>query len=77
MGKILHIAEWYFGLENSHLAIEFQKKAMEKEPENLLYEWAYRLSCEGDMVKGYLSHQIIEHYKSKIDWLKTKGFPGN
>ena len=76
MGKILHIAEWYFGLESNKLALEFQKRAMEKEPGNLLYEWAYRLSCQGDIVEGYLSHQIIVYDKDKISWLKRKGFPG-
>lgn len=77
IGKILHIAEWYFGLQDNQLAIEFQKKAMEKEPGNLLYEWAYRMSCPGDVVQGYLAHQLIENEKSKVDWLETKGFPGN
>lgn len=76
IGKILHIAEWYFGLEDTHLALEFQKKAMEKEPGNLLYEWSYRLSCQGDIVEGYLAHQIIEYDKDKITWLRAKGFPG-
>ncbi|MDR0790096.1 MAG: hypothetical protein LBO06_04815 [Bacteroidales bacterium] len=77
IGKILHIAEWYFGSDNCRLAIEMQKKAMDKEPKNLLYEWAYRLSCENDNVAYFLAHQIIENEKEKIDWLKGKGFPGN
>jgi len=77
IGKILHIAEWYFGLQDNNLAIEFQKKAMKKEPDNLLYEWAYRLSCPGDIVEGYLAHQLIENEKIKVNWLETKGFPGN
>lgn len=76
IGYILHIAEWYFGLEDTRLAIEFQKKAMEKEPGNLLYEWAYRNSYPEDVVEGYLAHQIITNDKDKISWLKTKGFPG-
>jgi hypothetical protein len=76
-GKILHIAEWYFGLDDSKLAMEMQKKAMEKEPGNLLYEWAYRLSCDGDIVEGYLANQLIEHEKAKVNWLKSKGFPGS
>ena len=76
IGKILHIAEWYFGLKDNKLAVEFQKKAMEKEPGNLLYEWAYRLSCPGDSLEGYLAHQLLENENNKIDWLKSKGFPG-
>ncbi|MEZ4909944.1 MAG: hypothetical protein R2774_03680 [Saprospiraceae bacterium] len=77
VGKILHIAEWYFGLQDNELAIEFQKKAMEKEPRNLLYEWAYRLSCPGDQVADYLAHQLVANEKSIIVWLKSKGFPGD
>jgi hypothetical protein len=77
IGKILHIAEWYFGLDNDKLAVEMQKKAMDKEPDNLLYEWAYRLSCSGDVIESYLAHQLIEHEKEKVDWLKSKGFPGS
>lgn len=50
---------------------------MDKEPGNLLYEWAYRLSCSGDIVAGYLANQLITHEKRKIDWLKNKGFPGH
>jgi hypothetical protein len=76
IGKILHIAEWYFGLEDSKLAVEFQKKAAEKEPGNLLYEWAYRFSCPGDVVEGSLAHQLITDEKDKVRWLKSKGFPG-
>jgi hypothetical protein len=76
IGKILHIAEWYFGLEDNSLALEFQKKAMEKKSGDLLYEWAYRLSCQGDIVEGYLANQIMEYDKDKVNWLKTKGFPG-
>jgi hypothetical protein len=76
IGKILHIAEWYFGLENTNLAVELQKKAMDMEHENLLYEWAYRLSQSNDLVEGYLANQLIEYDKEKIKWLKSKGFPG-
>lgn len=76
IGKILHISEWYFGLEDNKLAIEFQNKAMEREPGNLLYEWAYRLSCPRDSEEGYLAHQIVVNNKDTISWLKAKGFPG-
>ncbi|MDR0604220.1 MAG: hypothetical protein LBG80_07975 [Bacteroidales bacterium] len=76
VGKILHIAEWYFGLDDDKLAVKMQKTAMDKEQGNLLYEWAYRLSCPGDIVADYLANQLIEYEKEKIDWLKNKGFPG-
>ena len=75
IGKILHIAEWYFGLEDTILATEMQKKAMEKEPYNLLYKWAYTLSCSEEKA-DYLANQLINHEKDNIDWLKRKGFPG-
>jgi len=76
VGKILHIAEWYFGLNDDKLAMEMQKKAMDKENGNLLYEWAYRLSCSMDTVEGYLANQLIEQEREKIEWLKSKGFAG-
>ena len=82
VGKILYIAEWYFGLDDDlkpiteRLAFKMQKKAMDKEPDNILYEWAYRFSL-WDNTAGYLANQIIEHEKEKINWLKSKGFPGD
>jgi len=76
IGKILHIAEWYFGLEDNKLALKFQKEALEKEPGNLLYEWTYRLSCGEDVMEKYLAHLIIVYDGDKISWLKKKGFPG-
>lgn len=76
IGEILHIAEWYFGLEDTELALEFHKKAMEKEPGNVLYEWAYRFSYPEDVIADYLANQIITNGKDKISWLETRGFPG-
>jgi len=81
VGTILHIAEWYFGLDDDfkpmkkRLCFRMQKKASDKEPNNILYEWAYRRLLM-DKAYGYLASQIIEHHKEKIDWLKNKGFPG-
>lgn len=77
IGKILHIAEWYFGLEDISLAISFQKKALDMKPYKLLYEWAYRLSCNGDQVADYLAYQLVANEKSIIEWLNSKGFPGD
>ncbi|WP_205195315.1 hypothetical protein [Chitinophaga sp. Cy-1792] len=76
IGKILHIAEWYFGLEDTTLAIAFQKKAMELEPENLLYKWAYRFSFPGDVDEGFLAYKLLTNDIMKIKWLQSKGFPG-
>lgn len=81
IGKILHIAEWYFGLNDrpglmeQSCAFKMQKKAFEKEPGNALFEWAYRFSLD-DKVAGYLAEQILLHDKTKAEWLKSKGFPG-
>jgi len=50
IGKILYIAEWYFGINEGpkptieYQAFKMQKKASELEPNNILYEWAWRFS---------------------------------
>ncbi|MBC8044400.1 MAG: hypothetical protein IAF08_13260 [Rhizobacter sp.] len=76
IGKILWIAEWYFGQDDDKLGMEMQKKAVELEPNNILYEWAYRLSVKGDVVHEYLACRIITNETSIVNWLKSKGFPG-
>ncbi|MFZ1677506.1 MAG: hypothetical protein WAT91_09540, partial [Saprospiraceae bacterium] len=59
IGKILYIAEWYFGLDDDlkpmemRLAFKMQKKAFEKEPHNILFEWAYIFS-KGDKPQAFL-----------------------
>lgn len=81
IGKILYIAEWYFGIDDDlkpvekKLAFKMQKKAFEKEPENVLFEWAYRFSLDNKLA-GYLAEQILLYEKAKVEWLKSKGFPG-
>ncbi len=75
IGKILHVAEWYFGLDDNSMAINFQEKAMKMRPNNLLFEWAYRFSCPEDQSADFLAYQLMSE-KSTIDWLKSKGFPG-
>lgn len=81
IGKILHIAEWYFGINEGMnpvektLAFQMQKKAYEMEKGNVLYEWAYRFSLE-DKLAAYLAEQILLHDKATLKWLKSKGFPG-
>jgi len=44
IGKILYISEWFFGLKDNTLAFEFQERAFEIEPKNILYEWGYALA---------------------------------
>lgn len=81
IGKILYIAEWYFGLNDrpksmdESLAFQMQKKAHEMEKGNVLYEWAYRFSLD-DKLSTYLAEQILLHNNPKLEWLKSKGFPG-
>ncbi|SEW51567.1 hypothetical protein [Chitinophaga arvensicola] len=80
-GKILHIAEWYFGVDDDlkpiekRLAFQMQKSAFEKEKSNVLFEWAYRFSL-GDGIAEYLADQILLYDKAAVEWLKSKGFPG-
>lgn len=76
IGEILHIAEWYWGLEDTSTAIAFHKKAFELEPRNLLFEWAYRYSDNEDTESGFLACKILENDKSRVAWLVSKGFPG-
>lgn len=81
IGKILYIAEWYFGLDDDFKpteekqAFQMQKKAHDMERGNVLYEWAYRFSL-GDVLATYLANQILSHDNVTLKWLKSKGFPG-
>lgn len=81
IGKILYIAEWYFGVDDDFKlteekqAYQMQKMAYEIERDNVLYEWAYRLSL-GEKLASHLAEQILSQNKSKLEWLKSKGFPG-
>ncbi len=82
IGKILHIAEWYFGINEEMktveetLAFKMQKKAFEKEPDNQLYEWAYLFSKDEKKKAFTLSKQILYEGNNWLEWLSTKGFPG-
>jgi len=76
IGKILHIAEWYFGLSGNQLAFEFQEKAKNMKPGNPLFEWAYRLSVENDPIEEYLAHQILKNDNKIVNWLNNAGIPG-
>lgn len=82
VGKILYIAEWYFGLDDDpkpldeRLAFRMQKKAFEMEPTNQLYEWAYLFSKDEKKKAFTLSKQILYEESNWLNWLRTKGFPG-
>jgi hypothetical protein len=81
IGKILFIAEWYFGLNDDlkpmeeRKAFKMQKKAVDKDPGNNLFEWAVHFSL-GHETAGRLAKQIIDHDNTKVEWLKSKGYPG-
>ncbi|NDK57360.1 hypothetical protein [Pontibacter fetidus] len=82
IGKILYVAEWYFGIDDDtkpledKFAFKMQKKAFEKEPHNKLYEWAFLFS-KNDKEKSFLlAKQLLYSDASWLNWLKVKGFPG-
>jgi len=75
LGKIMHIAEWYFGLNNNDFAFELQKRAMELEPQNKLYRWAYCYSTNKDKEAYSLAKLVLNDDKVAL-WLDSKGFPG-
>jgi hypothetical protein len=81
IGKILYIAEWYFGLDDDFKpteekqAFQMQSKAHEMESDNILYEWAYKFSL-GEKSASNLAEQILTKDKTKLEWLESKGFPG-
>jgi hypothetical protein len=80
IGGILYIAEWYFGLNddikpiNERQAFKMQKKASEIEPDNILFEWAWRFSL-GEELSEVLAKRILLLDTVKT-WLLDKGFPG-
>jgi len=82
VGKILYVAEWYFGLDEDFdpveksLAFKMQEKAFNYEPDNKLYEWACAFSRK-DMRKACeLSRYLLFEDTKWLDWLRTKGYPG-
>ncbi|MBD2676053.1 hypothetical protein H6G47_19805 [Aphanizomenon flos-aquae FACHB-1416] len=82
VGKILYIAEWYFGIDDDFkpleekLAFKMQKKAFEKDSDNQLYQWAYLFSLNEIDKAFLLSNEILNGENKYLNWLKTKGLPG-
>ena len=82
VGKILYIAEWYFGINDDNkpienrLAFKMQKKAFEKEPTNKLYKWGYLFSKKEKEEASIIVLEIISENNVWINWLDKKGFPG-
>lgn len=82
IGKILYVAEWYFGVNDdakpieNRLAFEMQRKAFNMEPENKIYEWGYAFS-KGENSRAFvLSKEILHGEDGSLSWLTAKGFPG-
>lgn len=75
VGIILHVAEWYFEQDNVELALLFQKKAVQMEPQNALFEFSYSFSTSNKARAEALAKQLSTD-ASTLDWLKSKGFPG-
>ena len=75
IGIILHIAEWYFGQDDVQLAFQMQKKAMELEPQNTLFEFSYNFSISNNSVAIRLATELLNN-STKLQWLESKGFPG-
>lgn len=76
IGTIMHIAEWYFGQDDGSLALSLQKRAMELEPDNLLFRFGYLFSAESDEVElNDLANEIVFAGKYQA-WAESKGYPG-
>lgn len=76
IGKILHIAEWYFDQDDTSLAFKMEQKALEKEPDNILFQWANALSFGDIKNEQLLAKRIINGEAEKVEWLNERGFPG-
>lgn len=74
IGYFMALAEWYFGQNDLQLSKQMQKKAIEIEPENILYEWSYKFSTN-DRSAYELSKQLLSD-SEKMKWLEMKGVAG-
>lgn len=83
IGTILHICEWYFGIDegmnsvDKTLAFQMQEKARVKEPDNKLYQWAIKFSL-GEKNEAYLlAKELLWGDAFYLVWLQKKGFAGD
>jgi len=74
VGYFSGLAEWYFGQEDLSLSHQMLKKAKEIEPDNPLYQWAYKFVI-GDEEARQLCKQIASNM-ALMSWLESKGSPG-
>jgi hypothetical protein len=75
IGYFSVMSPWYWGLMTSYdeetIPAAMSKKAVEMEPENILYRWGYAMSCNDKKLIKSLAEQMI-HEKVQIEWLETK-----
>lgn len=81
---IIHIAEWYFWLDDDpkkiedRLSFKMQKRASILEPDNKLFEWSYLLSFWDKQQSKDLWKQVLgDTEKNYVGWLENKWFPWN
>lgn len=74
IGYFMALAVWYFGQEDLELSYQMLKAATKIEPNNNLYEWAYKFSTN-DASAGRLSEKLILDAE-KMKWLESKGNVG-
>jgi|ERR1041384_4929073 hypothetical protein len=74
VGYFMGLAEWYFGQDNLDMSHQMLQKATQLQPENLLYEWAYRFVM-GHESAAVLCERLISG-SEEIKWLESKGSPG-
>lgn len=79
-GKMICIAEWYFGIDDIDQAISMIKKAKDSDPDNILYEWGYYSTIDqrpeiNTAIKLKLSHKLM-NTRLAIEDLKGLGMLG-
>jgi hypothetical protein len=76
VGFFMTLAHWHFG-EGLEFAHSMQKRAIELDPGNMLFEWTARYCAKALGPSPPLAKRMIEEKTEYIDWLKTKGAPGD
>jgi hypothetical protein len=74
VGYFSGLAEWYFGQKDLSLSHQMLKQAAEFEPDNPLYQWAYKFVI-GDEEARQLCKQITSN-TALMSWLESKGSAG-
>lgn len=74
------MSEWYLGMQDIHEAKNMLKKALEMDPENLLYNWGYNayhsyrdINSDKKEIKANHFSESILNQESIKDYLYSKG----